>query len=95
MSDDWLTDLSSKIAANAKENADREDLVEVHLVPVTIDADSYGLSDSVQPWSDCNRAHKHLFRKDDEINKLYREPGDTIKIYVPRNELHKFEQNYD
>lgn len=73
----------------------KDDLVEVYLVPVQVfGTDGYGLADAIQPWSDCSRARGHIFRKDDTINALYRQPGDSIKIYIPRSELPKLEKDY-
>lgn len=85
-----------------------DDLVRVRLVPVEVfgadeeDCPScdgtiqvgYGLMDAVQAWSDCNRARGRIYRKDDDFNEDYREPGDTITVYVPQSEMEKFERRY-
>ena len=85
-----------------------EPLVRIRLVPVEVfGADEedcrscgetvrfgYGLCDAVSAWSDCNRAIGHIFRKDDDYTEGYREPGDTITVYVPQSELAKFERRY-
>ena len=73
----------------------RDDLVKVTLVPVEVfGTDGYGLSDAVSPWSDCNRAIGHIYRRDDESSVSHRNPEDVITIYVPREELHKFEKEF-
>ena len=54
----------------------------------------YGLCDAVPAWSDCNRAIGHIFRKDDDYTEGYREPGDTITVYVPQSEMAKFGRRY-
>jgi hypothetical protein len=84
-----------------------EPLVRVKLVPVQVfggmqtcegcGADvpwGYGLMDAVQAWSDCNRAIGHIYRKDEQTSEPWRQPGDTITIYVPRPEMVKFERTY-
>ena len=88
--------------------ADSDPLVRIRLVPVEVfGADEedckgcgemikcgYGLMDAVQAWSDCNRAIGHIFRKDDDCTEGYREPGDTITVYVPQSEMALFERRY-
>ena len=88
--------------------ADSDPLVRIRLVPVEVfGADEedchdcggtikfgYGLMDAVQAWSDCNRAIGHIFRKDDDYTEGFREPGDTITVYVPQSEMAKFERRY-
>lgn len=54
----------------------------------------YGLSDAVPAWSDCNRAIGRIYRVDEASSEPYRQPGDTITIYVPESELAKFEKRY-
>jgi len=72
------------------------DLVKVTLVPVEVyGTDGYGLSDAVSPWSDCNRAVGHIYRRDDENGTSDRNPEDVITIYVPREELHKFDKEFN
>ena len=89
-------------------SANGEPLVRIRLVPVEVfgagEEDcrdcgemirfGYGLCDAVQAWSDCNRAIGHIFRKDDDYTEGYREPGDTITVYVPQSEMAKFERRY-
>ena len=88
--------------------ADGDPLVCVRLVPVEVfgaeDEDcpscpatvrfGYGLMDAVSAWSDCNRAIGHIFRKDDDYTEGYREPGDTITVYVPQSQVALFERRY-
>jgi hypothetical protein len=71
-----------------------EELVKVTLVPVVVfGAESgYGLSDAVSPWSDCNRAVGHIYRRDDDDSTPWRNSEDVITIYVPRSELSKFDK---
>lgn len=83
-------------------------LIRVRLVPVEVfgadkeDCPScgevirfgYGLMDAVQAWSDCNRAIGRIYRVDEESNEGFREPGDTITVYVPQSEMAKFERRY-
>ena len=85
-----------------------EPLVRVRLVPVEVfGADEegcpacpetvqfgYGIMDAVQAWSDCNRAIGHIYRVDEERSEPYRNPGDTITVYVPQSEIPKFEQRF-
>jgi len=47
---------------------------------------SYGLSDAVQAWSDCNRARGHIFRVDD-MEPNYRLPGETVRVWVAERDL--------
>jgi hypothetical protein len=74
-----------------------EDLVKVTLVPVevfgttcqTCEEDvGYGLSDAVGAQSDCNRAIGRIYRRDDVAS---RESDEVITVYVPRSEMHKFD----
>lgn len=70
-----------------------EDLVKVILVPVEVfGADSYGLTDAISPWSDCNRARGHIYRREEMPEKPFPNPDDVITIYVPRSELQKFDR---
>jgi hypothetical protein len=55
---------------------------------------SYGLMDAVQSWSDCNRADGHIYRVDD-TDPQYREPGETVTVYVPRAMLPWFQKRWD
>jgi hypothetical protein len=76
-------------------------LVKVSLVPVevfgaecrTCDTEvGYGLSDAVSPWSDCNRAVGHIYRRDE--GDTPRDPAEVITVYVPQAEVAKFEQRF-
>ena len=92
----------------APASAGGEPLIRVRLVPVEVfGADEedcrncgnvvecgYGLMDAVPAWSDCNRAIGHIFRKDDDYTEGYREPGDTITVWVPQSEMAKFGKRY-
>jgi hypothetical protein len=83
-------------------------LVKIKLVPVQVfgtneepcehcgkeTGGGHGLMDAVSAWSDCNRAEGHIFRKDDDHSEPYRDPGDTITVYVPQSEMAKFEKKY-
>jgi hypothetical protein len=53
----------------------------------------YGLSDAVSAWSDCNRADNRIYRVDDTDPK-YREPGETVIVYVPRGSVPWFEKHW-
>ncbi len=53
----------------------------------------YGLMDAVQSWSDCNRAGGQIYRVDD-CDPQYREPGETVTIYVPRDSLDWFKRRF-
>lgn len=72
-----------------------EDLVEVVLVPVEVFGanEGYGLMDSVCPWSDCNRAIGHIYRREERSDVQFPNPDDVIKIYVTHSELAKFDRN--
>jgi hypothetical protein len=77
-------------------SVESSDLVKVTLVPVEVfctrDEEGYGLMDGVSPWSDCNRAIGHIYRRDEEDNVPFRNPSDVITVYVPRSELSKFDR---
>jgi hypothetical protein len=53
----------------------------------------YGLMDAVSVWSDCNRATGQIYRVDDTEPK-YRQPGETVTVYVPREQLAWFEKSW-
>lgn len=63
-------------------------LVPLRLVPVEVFGaeDGYGLCDAVSAWSDCNRADGHIYRVDDG-DPQYREPGQTVEIFVREADL--------
>ena len=46
---------------------ERKKYKKLKLVPVEVfgTEDGYGLMDSIEPWSDCNRADGHIYRIDD------------------------------
>ena len=72
-----------------------QDLVKVNLVPVQVfGTDGYGLMDAVAPWSDCNRAEGQIYRRDEDHREPFRQPGDFITVYVPREELSKFDKKF-
>ena len=86
----------------------REPLVQVRLVPVQVfGADEedcpdcpatvefgYGLMDAVEAWSDCNRAIGRIFRVDEARSVDYRQPGDTITVYIPQSEVAKLGKRF-
>lgn len=53
----------------------------------------FGLSDAVSSYSDCNRAEGRIYRVDD-TDPDYREPGDTIRIFVSKADLPWFERRF-
>jgi hypothetical protein len=60
----------------------------------------YGLSDAVSAWSDCNRAIGHIYRFEDTYPEpdggRYREPGDTLVVWVDPDEFAAFSaRNFD
>ncbi len=66
----------------------------------------FGLMDAVQAWSDCNRAEGMIYRVEDaplsergrdtdpERSGRYREPGDTMVIYVRPEDVAWFERRH-
>lgn len=56
----------------------------------------YGVCDAVSTWSDCNRAVGHIFRFEDlpnmdaRQNGTYREPGETLIVWVDPDEFQAF-----
>jgi hypothetical protein len=54
----------------------------------------YGVMDAVEAWSDCNRAIGRIYRVDDDYSEPYRQPGDTITVYVPQSEMAKFQKRF-
>ncbi len=72
-----------------------DELIKVVLVPVEVfGTDGYGLSDAVSAWSDCNRAIGHIYRRDDAYSIPHRNPEDVIVVYVPPEELSKFDKEF-
>lgn len=51
----------------------------------------YGLMDAVEPWSDCNRAEGRIYRVDDQAR---RRAGDTVTVYVARQDLGWFKREF-
>ena len=55
--------------------------------------DGYGLMDAVSSWSDCNRAVGRIYRVEDlrdpgePIPGKYRVPGDTIGVFIRKQDL--------
>ena len=92
----------------ARAVASGEPLIKITLVPVEhFGADEedcpdcparietgYGLMDAVSAWSDCNRAIGRIYRVDEASSASFRQPGDTITVYVPQSELPKLEKRY-
>lgn len=71
-----------------------DDLVELHLVPVEVfGTESYGLSDAVSSWSDCNRAVGKIYRVDD-IDDRAGKGRITVPIYVKKQDLPFFEKKW-
>jgi hypothetical protein len=54
----------------------------------------YGLSDGVSAWSDCNRATGQIYRVDEFSNYRYREPGETVVVYVPADQVEFFAKKF-
>lgn len=54
----------------------------------------YGISDAVSAWSDCNRAIGRIYRVDEPGGQRYREPGETVIIYVPEASVPWFEKKW-
>lgn len=50
----------------------------------------YGLMDAVSAWSDCNRAHGRIYRRDDP--EFGRAEGDTVLVWVEPGEVEKFDR---
>jgi len=75
---------------------DRDEIVALRLVPVEVFGaeDGYGLNDAVSAWSDCNRARGHIYRVDN-IDPQYREPGETVEIFVRQTDLPFFARHWD
>jgi hypothetical protein len=71
-------------------SAKKRDLIAVTLVPVEVFGadDGYGLCDAVSAWSDCNRAEGHIYRFEDL--HIQREPGETLTVWVDRDEYEAF-----
>lgn len=74
-----------------------ERLVKRYLIPVQVFGGGldeprwgYGLSDAIEPWSDCNRAAGHIFRLRDQE---WDERG--IPIMVAEKDLPALEALYD
>lgn len=53
---------------------------------------SYGLSDAVSGWSDCNRAIGRIYRRDEE--ESVRNVGDTILVWVAPEQAALFDVVY-
>lgn len=90
--------------ARAISAAQGERLVPVTLVPVQVfgtecgtceEEFGYGLMDAVPAWSDCNRAHGRIYRRDDDSNVPHRQPGDVITVYVPKSQVGWFDKKFD
>lgn len=82
-------------------------LVPLRLVPVEVftgmcehegcenpDHLGYGLSDAVSAWSDCNRAEGRIYRVDEDDAAAYRDPGDTVTIWVDPADRPWFERRF-
>jgi hypothetical protein len=54
----------------------------------------YGLMDAVSAWSDCNRAIGRIYRVDEDSSASFRQPGDTITVYVPQSQMALLEKRY-
>lgn len=64
----------------------------------------HGLMDAVSGYSDCNRAEGRIYRAEDAMGLVvdtdmertgeYREPGDTVVIYVRPEDVAWFEKRH-
>lgn len=52
-----------------------------------------GLMDAVAGWSDCNRAGGKIYRID-ETDPKYRQPGETVRIYVHKDDVGFFAKRW-
>lgn len=50
----------------------------------------YGLMDAVPGYSDCNRAHGRIYRRDEDWS--LRDPSEVIVVWVASAEIKKFDQ---
>ncbi len=50
----------------------------------------YGLMDAASAWSDCNRADRHIYRRDED--NFLRLPAETIVVWATPDEAAKFGQ---
>jgi hypothetical protein len=56
---------------------------------------SWGLSDAVEAWSDCNRADGRIYRVEDNPDAhRYRLPGETARVWVPDEVWPFFEKRW-
>lgn len=78
------------------ETSQDDPLVSLRLVPVAVFGaeGGYGLADAVSAWSDCNRAYGHIYRVDDPHSLPYRNPGETVEIFVRASDLPFFERRW-
>lgn len=53
---------------------------------------SYGLSDAVAAWSDCNRAAGHIYRVDDIRGSRSCGPDETVTVRVAAGQLPFFQK---
>lgn len=97
---DCHEDAGHSVAQHEQEDGTPEGLIAVrnHPGPVApvvkrCSGSSLGLSDAVSSWSDCNRAEGRIYRVDD-TDPDYREPGDTIIVYVSKADLPWFEKRF-
>lgn len=86
---------------------DGEPLIRLRLVPVEVFGTDepcgncgkdhewgYGLMDAVQAWSDCNRAIGRIYRVDEAESERWRQPGDTVEIWVRQPDMPWFEKRF-
>lgn len=54
----------------------------------------YGLSDAVSAWSDCNRADGRIYRVDEPDSQPYRNPGETVQIWIKAEDAEFFKSRF-
>ncbi len=65
-----------------------EKYVKLRLVPVDVYGSDFGLSDAVDPWSDCNRAVGHIYRVEDIKGRT----GETVEVLVKKTDMPFFDK---
>lgn len=72
-----------------------------HPDPAECPSMGYGLSDAVSAWSDCNRARGRVYRAEDTRDaddgtapSRYREPGETVIVWVREVDMPFFARRF-